>query len=166
VLPAHRFGVLLKAFSKAAGLIQEALAERAGPSTRGLQDLERGVHQTALGLSARDHAEIMAAAPAPASAALLGFAAGDPLPLVGRERELALLERILEGTGAAVEGRGCCCWPASRASARRVLDDNVDVPGSVGSLHPHPGFAVRSSPSAYTTACSGVMVPPSAHAAR
>ena len=43
---APRFGALLKAFRKAAGLTQEALAERAGLSTRGLQDLERGVHQT------------------------------------------------------------------------------------------------------------------------
>ncbi len=38
-------GPLLRQLRRAAGLTQEALAERAGMSARGLQDLERGVSQ-------------------------------------------------------------------------------------------------------------------------
>src|SRR3954451_13466439 len=37
------FGSLLRRFRLTAGLTQEELAERAGLSTRGIQDLERGV---------------------------------------------------------------------------------------------------------------------------
>ncbi len=39
------FGALLKRFRQAAGLSQEALAERARMSARGISDLERGVHR-------------------------------------------------------------------------------------------------------------------------
>jgi transcriptional regulator with XRE-family HTH domain len=39
------FGVLLKRYRVAAGLSQEALAERARLSTRGISDLERGRHR-------------------------------------------------------------------------------------------------------------------------
>src|SRR4051812_38426376 len=39
------FGMLLRRHRLAAGLTQEALAERAGLSTRGVQDLERGIRQ-------------------------------------------------------------------------------------------------------------------------
>ena len=39
------FGALLRRHRLAAGLSQEALAERAGLSVRGLSDLERGVRQ-------------------------------------------------------------------------------------------------------------------------
>jgi len=40
------FGTLLKQYRVAAGLSQEALAERAKLSTRGVQDIERGVNRT------------------------------------------------------------------------------------------------------------------------
>ena len=40
------FGVLLKQYRLAAGLTQEALAERAGLSARAISDLERGVNRT------------------------------------------------------------------------------------------------------------------------
>src|SRR3954466_4914590 len=40
------FAVLLRRWRLAAGLTQEALAERAGISARGVQDLERGVRAT------------------------------------------------------------------------------------------------------------------------
>ena len=40
---AETFGALLRRYRLAAGLTQEALAERAGVSERGVQDLERGV---------------------------------------------------------------------------------------------------------------------------
>src|SRR5919202_1445341 len=39
------FGALLKRYRVAAGLSQEALAERARLSTRGISDLERGRHR-------------------------------------------------------------------------------------------------------------------------
>ena len=41
---ATAFGALLRRYRLAAGLTQEGLAERAGVSARGLQDLERGIH--------------------------------------------------------------------------------------------------------------------------
>src|SRR5207253_11191342 len=46
VAAAHTpFGALLKRYRVAAGLSQEALAERARLSTRGISDLERGRHR-------------------------------------------------------------------------------------------------------------------------
>ena len=67
------FGALLRRHRLAAGLTQEALAERAGLSARGVQDLERGVHAApraetvrllaeALGLDAAARAALLAAA--------------------------------------------------------------------------------------------------------
>lgn len=41
-----RFGQLLRKYRYRAGLSQEQLAERAGRSLRGIQDLERGVRRT------------------------------------------------------------------------------------------------------------------------
>jgi transcriptional regulator with XRE-family HTH domain len=37
------FGALLRRYREEAGLTQEALAERAGLSARGISDLERGI---------------------------------------------------------------------------------------------------------------------------
>ena len=109
-----RFGVLLRTFRIAAGLTQEGLAERARMSKRGLQDLERGVSQRprrdtidllaeALDLSPSDRAAFLAAAQArliaPPDAAVAfapaGLSGGSDGPVVGRERELALLDRFL-----------------------------------------------------------------------
>ena len=42
-LQGRAFGTLLKRYRVTAGLTQEALAERAGLSPRGIGDLERGV---------------------------------------------------------------------------------------------------------------------------
>ena len=39
------FGQLLKRYRTAAGLTQEALAERAGLSARGISDMERGLRR-------------------------------------------------------------------------------------------------------------------------
>src|SRR5436305_1546123 len=39
----HRFGSLLRSHRLAAGLTQAGLAQRAGVSTRGIQDIERGI---------------------------------------------------------------------------------------------------------------------------
>src|SRR5712692_10298813 len=86
--PMPRFGTQLKTLRTAAGLTQEALAERAGLSVRGLQDLERGQSRrphrdtvelltAALGLAGWDRTTFLAAAQArprgsghPAAAAL------------------------------------------------------------------------------------------------
>src|SRR5205823_10125578 len=79
--PAPRFGALLKAYRRAAGLTQEALAERARLSARAIQDLERGVSQmpradtvallgAALGLAPEERAELLATARRPPRGAL------------------------------------------------------------------------------------------------
>lgn len=118
--PASRFGALLKHYRHAAGLTQEALAERAGVSVRGIQNLERGVNWAprsdtiallaeALGLAVEEHAALADAARRPVRA-LTGPAVppgtasgGAPsaalTPLIGRQRELALLDQCLTGDG-------------------------------------------------------------------
>src|SRR5712692_8255861 len=68
----HGFGGLLRAHRLAAGLTQATLAERSGISSRGIQDLERGLNQprrdtlrrlqAALSLSRDEQAALHAAA--------------------------------------------------------------------------------------------------------
>ena len=126
------FGALLKEYRLAAGLTQEALAERAGLSTRAISDLERGVNRAprqetldllaqALALPARKRALLATTArPLGASAALLNMAIHPPhnlpvppTPLIGREtdvtRTAALLERsevrLLTLTGPSGVGK-------------------------------------------------------------
>src|SRR5438309_1761181 len=103
-----QFGGLLRRHRIAAGLSQEALAERAGISIRGLSDLERGARAAprpdtiklladALGLEAKDR-ERFAAAARPS----LDNSTHEPeatrrlptplTPLLGRERELREVE--------------------------------------------------------------------------
>jgi predicted ATPase/class 3 adenylate cyclase len=53
------FGELLRRYRLAAGMTQEMLAERAGLSARGVQDLERGVRQTPNADTARRLAEAL-----------------------------------------------------------------------------------------------------------
>ncbi len=108
------FGTLLRRFRLAEGLSQEALAERAGVSARGVQDLERGVRRApraetvrlladALGLSGETRAAlVMAAHPelgalsGPISVPLrLSAPPVPPTPLVGREREVAAICALL-----------------------------------------------------------------------
>jgi tetratricopeptide (TPR) repeat protein/transcriptional regulator with XRE-family HTH domain len=113
------FGVLLKRYRRAAGLTQEALAERSGLSARGISDLERGVSRThrsdtvqrlasALGLSPRERSLLEQAAlgaghPAPSPGAAPSALQPDTLvPLVGRSHECAVLDRHLSGQGAPV----------------------------------------------------------------
>src|SRR5579875_1638858 len=108
------FGALLRYYRLAAGLTQEALAERAGLSVRAISDFERAVPRrprpdtlallaTTLRLSpqARDlfaaavgtvlHAPDATATPPPTSR-----------PLVGRAREMAALQRHLGGEAPPV----------------------------------------------------------------
>ncbi len=112
------FGVLLRQHRLRAGLTQEALAERAGLSARGVQDLERGMRQApraetvrmlaeALGLDGEPRGALMAAAHpelaispshivSPLRTAPLPI---PPTPLIGREREVTEASALLRGPG-------------------------------------------------------------------
>jgi tetratricopeptide (TPR) repeat protein/transcriptional regulator with XRE-family HTH domain len=113
---------LLKRYREAAGWTQEALAEAAGLSVRGLRYLERDESRpypetvrhlvTALALTPAEQAAFTAAArtdlrvspvaPPAAESERAGGATGPNTgqpPLLGRERELALLSRHLAGEG-------------------------------------------------------------------
>ena len=99
------FGALLKRYRMAAGLTQEALAERANLSTRAISDLERGLSRaprydtldmltSAMNLEASQRAALFAAArPAlpreDAKAAPLQVLPFPPTALLGREQEVA-----------------------------------------------------------------------------
>jgi transcriptional regulator with XRE-family HTH domain len=117
------FGDLLQHYRRAAGLTQEALAERAGISARGISDLERGAHAAprkdtlglllaALELDPRERASLSEAArrsgiarprsgaggnlapePSPAFPAARVPVALDPL--IGREDNLAAVDALL-----------------------------------------------------------------------
>lgn len=105
------FGTLLKRYRRTAGLTQEALAERAGYSAVYVGMLERGT-RSPLPATARLLAEALALGPR--DQALLETAARKdatpagqptlpaPVPLVGRARELAQVERHLAGEGPPV----------------------------------------------------------------
>jgi predicted ATPase/DNA-binding XRE family transcriptional regulator len=107
------FGDMLRRHRRAAGLTQEALAERAGLSTRGISDLERGARELprkdtlrlllqALDLSPADRAALIAAArrpPAPEPRdTYADRLAGLPVPmtpLIGRETDVAAVSALL-----------------------------------------------------------------------
>lgn len=109
------FGALLQQHRQAAGLSQEALAERAGLSVRGISDLERGVRRApyletvrviadALSLKPEDRAALLAAARAAPRRdrreTLTEFIANARLPhplapLVGRGTEAGTLRTLL-----------------------------------------------------------------------
>lgn len=114
---ARDFGSLLRRSRRAAELTQEALAEQAGLSVRGIQDLERGISQTprsatverladGLGLTGEDRAQFVLAA---GGLARVQTARVHPrlvspaglVPLVGRQAELALLDHVLTGESSA-----------------------------------------------------------------
>lgn len=113
------FGELLRQHRRAAQLSQEALAERAELSRRGVSDLERGLKlaprvdtvdrlAAALNLTPveRDALTVAARARRSLSEALdtgsPAIRAGSIPLLVGRTRELALVERSIAGEGPAV----------------------------------------------------------------
>jgi non-specific serine/threonine protein kinase len=108
------FGDLLRRHRLAAGLTQEALAERAGLSARAITDLERGVRRApyrdtvrmladALSLAEADRAALETAARRPrgrpsSPVVAGGFVANLPTPLtplIGRQREVAEAVRLL-----------------------------------------------------------------------
>jgi predicted ATPase/DNA-binding XRE family transcriptional regulator len=107
-----RFGELLRHYRLAAGLTQEELAERAGVSTRGVSDLERGARGLprndtlrmllgALDLAPNDQAALVASArPAPEPPPEVDSTGkmSVPLPttpLIGREDEIAAVRDLL-----------------------------------------------------------------------
>lgn len=111
------FGDLLKRYRLAAGLTQEALAEQAGLSAKGISDLERGARHTprkdtlsllveALHLAEPECKLLEAAARRPKEALVLPLVPWEPAasssacpPLVGRAAELARLRRHLASDG-------------------------------------------------------------------
>src|SRR6516162_5053981 len=64
------FGVLLRQYRVAAGLSQEALAERAGLSRRGIADLERGARSSPYGETVRRLADALGLNPVERAALL------------------------------------------------------------------------------------------------
>lgn len=124
-LPGEQFGDTLRRVRSAAGLSQEALAERADLSTRGISDLERGRRSPrpatvqlladALGLDVSTRSEFVRAAYpqqspgsviAPSEGTVVMAAAGvetdaradlplPPTPLIGRERDVAAVLALL-----------------------------------------------------------------------
>jgi transcriptional regulator with XRE-family HTH domain/tetratricopeptide (TPR) repeat protein len=118
----HAFGTLLRRARRAAGLTQEEVAERAGISVRTISNLERGVSHAphmdtvallaeALGLEGTDRGAFAAAAGRLRAPAMLAPPGSDATrvagehaqsPFVGRQRELALLDRHLAGEGPPV----------------------------------------------------------------
>jgi predicted ATPase/DNA-binding XRE family transcriptional regulator len=106
------FGDLLRRYRLAAGLTQEELAERAGVSTRGISDLERGARGLprkdtlqlllqALDLSPADRTALVAAARPSPSSSRRDSTGGRPLlpkpltSLIGREAELTNVTNLL-----------------------------------------------------------------------
>jgi len=109
------FGTLLKHYRMAAGLTQEALAERASLSTRAVSDLERGLSRaphydtldlltTAMSLSAEQRAALFAAARPPlpgddTKVAPLQVLPFPPTALLGREQEVTQARDLLQAWG-------------------------------------------------------------------
>jgi predicted ATPase/DNA-binding XRE family transcriptional regulator len=149
-----RFGALLKHYRQAAGLSQEALAEKAGLSVRAISDLERGVNHApryatlellagTLPLSTQQQDLLKAAARpeafAPAGADAAWPQAGIPLPptrLIGREADrlqaLDLIRtdgvRLLTLTGPSGVGKTRLAIQLARELAPDFSDGGVYVP--------------------------------------
>jgi predicted ATPase/DNA-binding CsgD family transcriptional regulator/DNA-binding XRE family transcriptional regulator len=108
------FGEVLRGYRVAAGLTQEALAERSGVSPRGISDLERGARKhpfpatvrrlaEALGLPDADRSVLQDAAYSPARAYQRPSPHAGRLPapvssFVGREQEVEHVRRALTAT--------------------------------------------------------------------
>ena len=111
--PTLTFGELLKRHRSDVGLTQEALARRARLSVRRISNLERGITRTlhretiialadAFGLSGQPRAAFVRAAQSGSDSIVLSRVDGRQgarrlMPLVGRQHELAQIERFLRG---------------------------------------------------------------------
>lgn len=121
-LEAEGFGGQLRHYRVLVGLSQEALAERAGLSRRGIADLERGARRSpypdtasrlanALGLSGADREAFLRASRPSHSWSKRAPLPVEPSALVGRKAELAALKaligntRVLTLTGAGGIGK-------------------------------------------------------------
>lgn len=113
VARAHQFGKMLNRYRILAGLTQEALAERAGISARGVSALERGINAAprrdtlvrliaALSLAAPDRVALEAAARGDASPQATDAISPGVAALVGRARELAAVDAMLAGEAPPV----------------------------------------------------------------
>src|SRR5215211_2349028 len=115
--PASSFGDVLRRVRIAAGLTQEALAERAGLSVRGISDSERGVNRTprkdtvallmeALQPAGEDRAAFVAAAGGRGPRAVIRSIDRTPpanlkaplTPLIGRATDIAAVSNLLSRT--------------------------------------------------------------------
>ena len=147
------FGDLLRKHRIAANLTQEALAERAGLSTRGVSDLERGARShpyretlgmlvSALGLSGAERAAFVRAAQRPgrpnAATRERGEMSRLPEPLnrlIGREQELAAVgallgdesARLVTMTGTGGVGKTRLALAAAAAASGVFADGAVFV---------------------------------------
>lgn len=118
-VPSPAFGDLLKRLRVAAGMTQEELAEAAQLSARAISDLERGIKRSprretvdllarALNLTPAERATLEAASPRRGVALARVYASSGPrrdatvVPLVGRARETALIQRHLSEAGPPV----------------------------------------------------------------
>lgn len=154
------FGKQLRQHREAAGLSQEELAERAGLSTRGVSDLERGERRhpyphtlrrliEALGLTEDDRAALIALVPrrgrasAPQrTAAGTGVIPIPTTPLVGRRREVAAVvelfvhgARLVTLTGTGGTGKTRVATQVAQELANHFADGVVFV--GLGALSEH-----------------------------
>ena len=109
------FGGRLRRLRESAGLTQEELASRAGLSAKAISDLERGERRRpyphtvrsladALELSEGERSSLLASvpkrgatAPAASPTTVVPVLPTPPTPLVGRERDVAVVLSLLEG---------------------------------------------------------------------
>jgi transcriptional regulator with XRE-family HTH domain len=141
-LEAEGFGGQLRRHRVLAGLSQEALAERAGLSRRGIADLERGARRfpypdtasrlaNALELSGADREAFLAASRPSRST----WSKHSPLPvepsvLVGRQAELAALRALIGNTRLLTlwdleAANAVCAWEP--LAPHQVLDSLVSL---------------------------------------
>ncbi len=146
------FGNRLRQLREAAGLTREQLAERAGMTAHGIAALERGRRQrpyphtvralaAALGLSEEQRAALADALPSRTHAHVEPAPSSQPprwappTPLIGRERDLAALSRLLSErerlvtiTGPGGVGKTRLAVEAARATAAAFADGTAFVP--------------------------------------